>query len=150
MPSILRPTILPAIAALSVSIGGVTPTVYRGATLPQSVESAILPCRIIEPFGAIRGGLDDQWTLEGPLITVNWQISDLLLWRAAASGNGIGSEASDLTDYLAAYFQAAKALNALQWSLATMQASIEVLEWPVGGGRFYHGVRIALTVLEGF
>jgi hypothetical protein len=116
---------------------------------PNTMESAELPARLLQPFGGRgEGRLESYYTSANGVIVVDWNIADMLFWRAAASGIGLADVSADLVRYKVAYVSAIKALRTNKWSVTSMVLMVESFEWPARSERSYHGVIARLTVRE--
>lgn len=147
--SVLRSEIYPAIAALELELAGVTVTGYGLDQLPNSVVAAMLPCRVLSPFTNNAGGNIQRWvTLERNKV-VDWQLTDLLLARGAAAGLGLVDIAEPLTEYLERYIDAMRTLRTFaRWKVISVDAKVDMIEWPESSGQWYDGVRSQLTIRE--
>jgi hypothetical protein len=152
-------TIYAAIAgrAVTVTINGVSRDVtgLTGTTLVEHVESAIMPTRLITPAVARgRGAMQQRWTprtsaSKGGVITVDWEIQDVLFLRGADAGLGLRDLAPILTQYMANYISDLGAITTSKWSVTGIDFPIVgTFEWPSGSGRFYDGVAVNLTIKE--
>lgn len=141
------------LAAMTVTVGSVTPTMYSLASLPKTLDTVQTPCRVLDPsygpdtarFGFIGHG--------DTVADTYWTITDLLLWRAQGQGVGPLAVAADLASYVGNYLDAARSKRALVPGLSVEWQSIQpeisfALEWPRGTGRFFYGVVMTLTILE--
>lgn len=140
-----------ALAAKTVTIGGVTPTVYSLASLPASAETAITPCRLLLPVGdSANEGREFGFIAIGTTVTVDWQIKDLLLWQSTGQGTGLSGFASDLVEYAGLYADMLRTFKAPSTQSNLQSANIlpGVFEYPASSGRFYTGVLCTLTVHE--
>ena len=147
--SILVDTIYPAIAALSVNVGSATPRVDSLSAIKNAYETADLPARILTPFSERAGGeVTGFYTAKGRLHTVDWLITDLLLYEAVGQERGMGRAAAHLARYVIDYFEAAKTLRGVAWTLTGLRAQHTIIEWPIAAERWYRGVVIELTVQE--
>ena len=79
-----------ALEAKSVTTAsGKTPIVYGLNELPENITTSQLPCRLLLPVGGTPGeGRDLSFIAIGTGVTVNWQITDLMLWQASEQGIG--------------------------------------------------------------
>lgn len=140
-----------ALAAKPVSVGAVTPTVKTLATLPDKIESAQCPTRLLLPIGAGRGeGRAFSFVTIGTTAKPTWHITDLLLWRVAPEGLGLQTVAEDLVKYCAAYAEMLRSFRnpATQCVLKESNLSIGKYEWPAGSGQWFFGVECTLDVDE--
>lgn len=140
-----------ALAAKTVTADSKTPTVYSLASLPSSVETAQLPCRLLLPVGDNSNeGRDIGFIAIGTTATVNWQVKDLLLWQSTGQGIGLSGFASQLVEYAGAYVDMIRSFK--QPSTYSNLESVNILpgifEYPSAGGIFYAGVMCTLTIHE--
>lgn len=147
-----------ALALLPVSVSGVTPGVYYGATLPASIDSARLPCRLLLPPGtnldatSLRGRASVPLALGGGQ-RIAWRIDDLLLWEAVGRGRGLPQHTPLLMDYCAAYADAARQNAALvrgttQATLEQVAFEVGAFAYPEGSAAHYFGARVTVLVRE--
>jgi hypothetical protein len=149
-----------AIQALSITVNpgappvAVTPTVFGLTGTPDSVETAHLPCRILEIFdNRLQTVQARHSTISGtvtPNMEVIWTISDLMLWCPEAQGRGVIDVAYTLVEYCGKYIDVVRSHEAIIAS-----ASIEdckpipgIFEYPTESGNFYFGVWSTLSVKE--
>jgi hypothetical protein len=147
-----------AIKAVSVTVDSKTPTVKDLDELRANQETAVLPVRLLLPFGNFdasgRIGETRMATIPGNVMRVSWSVRDLLLWRPIAQGEGLYTVADDMVAYAGAYVAAFVNRSGIQRKL-TDQAYIDnitatpgIYEYPESGGRFYFGVNCILSVVE--
>lgn len=131
--------------------GGVTPEVYDLDELPESITTAHLPCRLLLPLGGNpMEAREGQFIAIGTGVTVNWQISDLMLWQASEQGIGLREFAPILVDYCGKYVDAMRTFRcpATNTALEGFSVTPGEYEWPRGSGRFYAGVLCQLNIKE--
>lgn len=139
--------ILAAIAALTPTVGSITPTVWTPDIVHLSAEAADLPVRIVSPFDGAGASFVQFSTAQGNR-TAEWTITDLLLWREAGTGRGPIDVGQTLYRYLAAYLESLDSLRATQWRLTGAQFRSGVVVWPAGTDRQYDGATVTLTIRE--
>lgn len=130
---------------------GVTPKVYNLGDLPDSMDTARLPCRLLLPLGNTPGeGRDGSFLGIGSSATIQWTVNDLMLWKASAQGVGLREVAEDLVDYAGKYAEAMKDFKcpAADMVLDSWVSTPGEFEWPRGSGRFYAGVACQLVITE--
>lgn len=141
-----------ALAAKEVATtSGKTPTVYNLDELPESITTAHLPCRLLLPIGGNPNeALDGQFIAIGTTVTVNWQVSDLMLWQASEQGLGLREFAPELVDYCGKYVDMMRTFKCPYTNSALEAFSVTPgeYEWPRGSGRFYAGVLAQLNIKE--
>jgi len=140
-------------AAISVSYtnkagASASPTVYYGTTLPDSIETAHLPARLlVPPSGSVE-------VMEGGNIRADWRITDLFLLEAAAQGSGIRDEAGVMVSYMMAYSNALGRVWEINYQSSvrthTVSAALATgkFEYPPASGVWFWGVRAELTIQE--
>ncbi len=137
----------------SVAYGTVTPQVFDLHQLVPNPDSARLPARWLLPFGVFPTEAKEfHFIALGNTVKMTWQISDLLLWRAAQLGQGLGSDTVDLVNYAGLY---ADMLRTFRKPVASAQAHIEsvniaigVYEYPVQSGQFFYGCSCVFNIPE--
>ena len=137
----------------SVAYGTVTPQVFDLHQLVPNPESARLPARWLLPFGVFPVEAKDYHFIAlGNTVKMNWQISDLLLWRSMQLGQGLGSDAADLVNYAGLY---ADMLRTFRKPVATGQAYIEsvniaigIYQYPAQSEQYYYGCSCVFTIPE--
>jgi hypothetical protein len=135
----------------AISVGGITPIAFGLSALPNVIESARLPCRLLVPTGSRLGtGSYEKIGLGGQTggAIIRWTITDMLLWRAAAAGQGIRDIAETLVRYCGAYAEMTRSLRFASWNIQEIQIQPQLIEWPSGGDRWYDGAVCILTVSE--
>jgi len=146
-------TIYANLAAVSVKVGStnIEPTVYELDELPENIATAHLPCRLLLPLGGDpTEGRDGEFIAIGTGVTVNWQISDLMLWQSSEQGIGLREYAPTLVEYCGKYVDAMRAFRcpATNTALESFSVTPGEYEWPRGSGRFYAGVLCRLNIKE--
>ncbi len=137
-----------ALAAVSLTVGGKAVTVFNVDSLPESVTTADLPCRLLLPLEPREGENFVYAGIQGGLVTVTWVITDLLLVRPLAQGEGLHTVAPDLVAYAQAYLEALKPLRKLTTTAVLREISIStgVFEYPARSGNLYFGARADVMV----
>ena len=145
------------ILAIYDAIEGVTvspvTTVKNLDSLPASPSAAAMPMRLLLPFGA---GDNEGNMLEymdrGSNAFVDWRIIDLLLMRPVGQGEGIHTVAALVVAYAGAYIDTMVQHRYLddrhQLEITGVTAKPGIVEYPSGGGIYYHGCVCTLTVRE--
>jgi hypothetical protein len=147
--------IVATLAAQTITVGTTTVAALVNASIPDSVESAQLPTRLILPTGGRQSGnvttprTFKTSATEGGVLVIDWSITDVLLWRASNAGLGLMDVAADLTAYLAAYTTVIAPLRTSRWSVTQIQFSgVGGIEWPAASERWYLGAQAILTIRE--
>jgi hypothetical protein len=152
MSSVIE-TILTTLGAQAIPLGAGTVTGVAGADLPESMESAALPIRLLLPTGGRIGTtatLGKTFANGGQGVTVaEWEITDTLFFRALGAGIGMTDLAPVVTAYCAAYLSSFALLRTARWSVTQVQFPvIGAFEWPMGSDRWWSGVQAAVVVKE--
>lgn len=141
-----------ALAAKDVTTtSGKTPEVYNLDSLPQAIETAHLPCRLLLPVGGNpTEALEGQFIAIGTTVTVNWQVCDLMLWQASEQGLGLREFAPELVDYCGLYVDMLRTFKCPYTNSVLEGFSVTPgeYEWPRGSGRFYAGVLAQMNIKE--
>lgn len=138
----------------SVAYGTKTPPVFDLAALPDYVDSAKLPCRLLLPFGTAKAEERDvHFIALGNTVKATWHVIDLLLWRPVEEGIGINSVAADLMTYCAEYVAMVRAARGgtnfvTQTVIKSVNLTPDTWEYPPGSGTFFWGVECALDIDE--
>jgi len=131
---------------------GVTPTAYDLDELPESINTAQLPCRLLLPVNSIPGeGREGVHIALGTGMAIVWQVNDLMLWQASEQGIGLREYAPKLVDYAGKYLDAMRAWGKCPYTNSTLEnvtITPSVYEWPIGSGRYYAGVLCQLQIRE--
>jgi hypothetical protein len=143
------------LAGMELTIGDKTPAVYSLASLLQKVETAQLPARLLAVTGGRSGGQDGQFQTLRTVLTVRWQLTDLLLYKPEAQGRGLSDVAAQLVAYAGDYLEAVKANRkplpaGVRSTAQVMAARVTpgVYEWPERSGTWYFGVECVLDIDE--
>jgi hypothetical protein len=145
-------TIYTALEAKTVTTtSGKTPTVYNLEDLPKSVNTSMLPCRLLLPVGGNPAeGREGQFIAIGTAVAITWQITDLMLWNATEQGIGLPEFAPELVDYCGEYIDAMRTFKCPSTNSALEYISMTpgIYEWPAMSGNFYSGVLCQLQIKE--
>lgn len=144
-------SIVTAIAGVSVTVSSTTPLTYEPNHATRKIQAhydtALLPCRLVLPFGAEFTASGRALTIGGTPKQIQWQPVDLLLWESVGQGRGV----IDVMPVLAAYMDAYS--TAIRASIAIATGAI-VENWTMTpdvytyGDAQYWGVEVRLTVRE--
>lgn len=130
---------------------GTTPTCYDLDELPESITTAILPCRLLLPLGNTPGeGREGQFISIGTTMSIIWQVNDLMLWQASEQGEGLREFAPELVDYCGKYLDAMRSFRCPYTGTALQSVNMipGEYEWPRGSGRYFAGVLCQLNIRE--
>ena len=142
-----------SLANLSVSTsGGVAPIAYNLSALPEAINTAHLPCRLLLPVNANPGeGREGMHIALGTGMSIIWQLNDLMLWQTSEQGVGLREYAPILVDYSGKYLDAMRVWGKCPYQNSTLEGvaiTPSEYEWPRGSGRFYAGVLCQLQIRE--
>lgn len=123
--------------------------------LPNAVQAADAPVRLVLPYANTTETRDGQFASLDSVGRVEWFISDLLLWKPASLGSGIAESAADLVRYQGAYYEMLRSFKDCgivggdsDVELIGWRAVPGVYDWPIGGNAWWQGVMMTLQVLE--
>lgn len=149
--STIKTVIYPAVAALSVSAAGKTPSVYALENSPNTLWTANVPCRLLLPVASQSKSRSLNYlTLSGTTRTVVWQITDLMLWQAQAQGRGLDQVSGALVEYAAAYIAAVSGKQAFAARTTLEDVTLEpgIFNYPLRSELWWYGVEVVLTLKE--
>ena len=149
-------SIYTAIESMSILVDGSAPKVYGLTGLPNTVASAMLPCRILlDLANAGEGQSMDFFSINtgiggGGNQYVDWQLSDLMLMLPQAQGIGVKQVATTLVEYTGAYIDAARDNRAIvpTANITGLRVSPGIYQYPAEGGVSYWGCMATLTIRE--
>ncbi len=154
MPASQLLSIYDAIAAMSVTAAGETPTVWDVDEIRDSVHTAHLPVRILLPHGDFRGGGGQAFrpvTLTNNIARGTWQIVDLCLWKPVGRDLGMRAVGPALVEYCSAYVTALVGINrgtTYQSYLTGWDIAAGVYAFPDPSDNWFWGVRATVLVDE--
>lgn len=138
--------IVQAIADLPVPYDGSVVPVRIEGTLPQMVEMANTPLRIIPTQDGISVSSAKPMTMSRGILA-RWRIMDILLAREVGMGTGVRDVGALLIDYLDDYVRALRTLTPVpsdyDWDVIDVDGRITVVRY---AERQYDGVVMTLTV----
>ncbi len=153
MPSQIT-NIYDRIAAVVIPYAGVNPTVYHLDTVPNAIESAMLPVRMLLPMSN-RQGEDFSFIALGSGARIVWTIQDLLLVKPAAQQRGPLTALRSLSAYCGAYADAMRTFRepgqasaGTRTTMDRLAVDVVTYEWPSSGGMWYWGAIATLTISE--
>jgi hypothetical protein len=151
--SVLRTTIYPALGNMAVTLNSATVDVFNLDALPNSIQTAQLPCRLLLPTNQQLTGRNAQPVTFGTsgLWAVTWNVVDLVLLEAAGQTRGLLDVAGDVVEYQAAYLAALSAL-AIGAGITVEGAQLDpgVYTYPASGGVSFFGVQVTVNIKELF
>ena len=115
------------------------------------------PIRLLLPYGGgenLSGELITPDESFGPNVYIRWMFQDVMFWRPATFGEGLGDSAYDLREYVTAYLTAAYAMepevtSGDRMTLNSISIRVEeALNFPLGGQDWYIGAIATWTVTE--
>lgn len=139
------------LATKTVSVGGITPSVYDLDELPNAVEAAMLPCRLLLPMQPRGEGRDWHFIALSTTAQLTWHITDLLLWRSTASGIGLEDIAATLVEYAGAYaemLRANRAMGQRQAHIVGARFVYGTFAYPDGSDVTFDGCAVELDIEE--
>lgn len=141
-----------AVAAIEVEVASTLAAVKSFTELPDNIETANLPLRLLEIIGSRSQAQNINYATLGatPRQNVDWIISDLLLYKEVAQGTGLKEWAEDLISYCDAYIDALQTTEALLSTVSIQHYEIQpgMYEKPLNSGRFYFGALAVMTMIE--
>ena len=146
-------SIYDTIAAWTITVGTVTPTVLDVDELPNTADSWRLPTRVLMPVGSFAGGggaRNQRFVTLDSITNVTWTIRDLCLWRLVGRGIGYKTIMPILVEYAGLYTDAVRAERQMTHGAYIQAANVQptVLEWPDGSGRMFYAIDATIDVAE--
>lgn len=140
--------ILDDLANVPAEINGVVVPVYYNATLKNGYDEADLPARILQVTNFTLNSMKNV-SLRTPYnVVVNWAIQDILLFRNAGLGRGLGDMAQSVTEYAESYVDSIRGIGSIDWTRTTVTGTFPVLEYPAASGKYYNAVVMTVEVLD--
>ncbi|MCC6615935.1 MAG: hypothetical protein IT320_20865 [Anaerolineae bacterium] len=140
-----------ALEAMDVTLNAAVVPVFNYDELPDSIQTAQLPCRLLHPLGEQPLGSVTPFTLSGTSLQFGWTIFDLFLLRPVGQGIGLVDAAPDLVAYMGAYAAALKTHIKLVGHTVTITGGAfdpALYAYPRGGAAIYFGVMVTLRMTE--
>lgn len=136
--------ILDELAALPVEVNNVIVPVYYNGTMKNGYDEADLPARVLQitnfTFANAR-----SVSMRPPFnITLNWAIQDILLYRNAGLGRGLGDMAQPIAEYAEMYADLIRTVGTIDWTRTNVTGTFPVLEYPAASGKYYNAVVITV------
>ena len=150
-------TIYDAFVAATVTVGGVVFTAKDADALPNGLTTAVLPLRLLAPLDVLgRENATDVpvYTLQNAsfVTLATWRIYDHMYYRPLAQGIGQRTVNAVLLGYMADYLEMVRDVSRLTLPAAAQVQDVtlaaDILEYPLGGGVYYYGVRAVVTIQE--
>ncbi len=146
-------SIYDTIAALSITVGTKTPTVFDLDELPNTADSVRLPTRLLMPLGAFAdagGARDMRFVTLDSITNTTWTIRDLCLWQTVGAGIGYKTIIPVLVEYAGLYLDALRANRQMTSAAWVQRASVQpsVVEWPEGSDRMFYAIDATIEVAE--
>lgn len=137
-----------------VTVGSKSITVKEPATLPNSIQTANLPLRLLTPISRFSTGFatsNSTWNSgQGSQKNqIDWVITDLFLYDALNQQIGVKALSSPLVEYCKNYLDmmANFELPSSCW-ISNISLRCDVFDYPIGIGIFYYGVIALVSVTE--
>lgn len=140
-----------ALEAMNVTLNAAVVQVFNYDALPDSIQTAQLPCRLLHPLGEQPLGSTTPFTLAGTGLQFGWTLFDLFLLRPVGQGIGLKDAAPDIVNYMEAYATALKANVKLVGHTVTITGGTfdpAIFAYPRGGAAIYFGVMVSLKITE--
>ena len=124
--------------------------------LDDNIEGGC-PVRLLLPYGGSENtsaGMEDPDRSFGPNVYIRWTFQDVMFWRPAPFGKGLGDSAYDLREYVTAYMTAAYAMSPEvdsgdRMTVESLNIRIEeALNFPAQSEFYYIGAIATWTVTE--
>jgi hypothetical protein len=142
------PSIVAAIKALALSYNGKNTGTRSGETINNTAEIADLPVRIFSALGTMGGQAVRRTFGAGSVLSMRWEITDILLGQRLELSRGIKDQSAALIQYAADYAEAIRSLSAGNYTLDDLAIRPGTVEWPQGSGTYFYGVECTVTVKE--
>lgn len=144
-------SIYDALAAMDVTLNAAVVPVFNYDALPDSIQTAQLPCRMLHPLNEQAAGSLTPFTLDGRSLAFGWTIFDLFLLKPVGQGRGLEEVAPQLVAYMDAYATALKgAISLIPYSVTITGGEFDpaLYAYPRTGTALFYGVMTRLTVKE--
>lgn len=141
-------TIMNAIKSYNPQYNGQNVTIRSGSTIPNTANATDLPMRIVSAIGN-SGGQVQRLTLgSSPLLTLRWQITDVLLGQQVGLGTGEKEQSDAQIAYASAYADLIRTLVTNKYQIEDVRITMETIEYPVESGNRYYGVSCEYIIKE--
>ena len=140
-----------ALAAMDVTLNAAVVPVFNYDALPDSIQTAQLPCRLLHPLGEQPAGSVTPFTLSGHSLSLGWTIFDLFLLKPVGQGIGLVDAAPELVAYMDAYATALAANIKLVGHSVTItggEFDPALYAYPRGAPTAFFGVMVKLRLTE--
>lgn len=124
--------------------------------LKNGIRASGTPVRMLLPYGGgenMSAELLEPDDTMGPNVWVRWTFSDVLFWRHAPLGEGLGDSAYDLREYATAYMTVAYAMEQTgitdRMTVENITVRVdEAINFPAGTDQYFIGAIATWTVTE--
>lgn len=144
-----------ALTNMDVSIDSKVIKVKKPSELPNSIQTASLPIRLLTPIQQFVPGFmqSDSWnsSLGSGIVQVNWTITDIFLYDAVNQTIGIRALTDPLVDYCANYIEAMNDGSLVLPSsiqIKNYTARPDIINYPLGSNFWYYGAYVYHNILE--
>lgn len=144
-------TIKSSLAAQPVAVGVLTPATYTAATLPNKLDTKLLPCRLIMAGDSQGRSQSGSFVTMGKLTQTTRQMSDVLFWKLTSAVQGRAGVDADLSTYIDNYETMLRSWrNAGQSGAHVLGWTIDIgtINYPQGDQIWYWGVICVTQVQE--
>ena len=143
--------IMQDLAVQQVAVRDVNPQVFNAPNLPNALETAHLPCRML--FSGDVNGLSAEgaFVALGILRAVTFQITDLFFWQAVAQGIGRSDVEVYLKEYIDNYILMLRDwrdAGQAQAHVTGFRFDVNRLNYPLDSDRWFWGVASLIKVEE--
>jgi hypothetical protein len=141
-------TIINAIKAYNPQYNGQNVTIRSGSTIPNTANATDLPMRIISAIGNSAGQVQRMTLGSSPVITLRWQITDVLLGQQVGLGMGEKDQSDAQIAYASAYADLIRTLVTNKYQIEDVRIVMETIEYPVESGNRFYGVTCEYIIKE--
>lgn len=144
-----------AISDMDIVLNGAVVPVKKPSELPNSIQTANLPVRLLTPIHQFIPGFitSDNWNagLGSGIVQATWNVVDIFLYEPVNQTIGVRALTDPLIDYCKIYIDA---MNAGELALPNNVVNLnyimrpDIINYPLGGATFYYGVYTYHTILE--
>jgi hypothetical protein len=127
-----------------------TPVVFSLSNAADSIRAT--PARCVFPMQTgDNEGRDMQFLTLGNMVSITWDIADLMLYKPVKKGSTLQASLPELVDYVGNYvtaFQARKKLGLTHVTLESIDYEWNEFIFPEKSANKYYGVLMMLTIKE--